>query len=420
MHLEDFPRPADDNGFGIHFGLDLRPQSLETFTARMTALRLKWCLVPHEDEVQLARAAQVMSRAGIFPISRWMCQIDQNILDFVRFVKVLTDLQLPAYVQIFNEPSDLREWRDGVPKPRAFTARWCDHAARVADAGGLPGLQVLDVSELRAVLAELKARGATNVLERMWFCPHPYGANHPPDYPYDKRNQYDHPGATVTSDDATVLSFLEFAPVFEAELGFVPPFIAGEGGWQYGNAEDGRYPKVGETNHAEYHAALFNWFRSGQLSNGEPLPDYVFAFCPWILFGHEADAWYSWTTGTREATINAIKAIPPFVRKLRASRPPPAPVLAHYVLFGHAAPEQHARLLLARDYLTRFNVAFGFSLDEARCARRVTIVGDHTVVSLEEEAELKRAGRRIERLLGDDYALQIILSDRLTREAEFG
>jgi hypothetical protein len=425
MRLDEYPRPADDNGFGIHFGHDLAQTSLDTYTQKMLDLHLKWCLVPHEDESQLRRAAMVIGTAGIVPISRWMCQIDQNILDFVPFVKVLKDLNLPAYVQIFNEPSEAHEWRDGVPKPRVFTARWCDHAARVAEAGGFPGLQVLNIAELRAILSELKARRAQTVIERLWFCPHPYGANHPPDYPYDTRNQYDHPGAILSTDDSTVLQFLDFAPVFEAELGFVPPFIAGEGGWQYRNAEDGRYTRIDDVTHARFHKTLFEWFRTGMLSNGAPLPNYLFTFCPWILFGFEADAWYSRTTGTRDQTIDAIKAIPGFVRKFTSSRPlppilKPSHVLSHYMLFGASSASQKERLLLARAYLTRFNVCFGFSPGEAAHAEHVTLVGDHGVVSKEQEAELKRAGCRVERLLGDAHALRIILADRVDRDAEFG
>jgi hypothetical protein len=167
---------------------------------------------------------------------------------------------------------------------------------------------------------------------------------------------------------------------------------------------------------------LFNWFRTGRLSNGDPLPDYVFAFCPWILFGSEADAWYSYTTGTRQQTLDAIQAIPTFVRRPNTPPlPPPLPrrAYSHYAFFGPASPAQEARLRLAQPYLKRFEVAYGLSLDEARQATQVSIFGDQTCLSLEDELGLKRAGIRVERLLGDNHAIEIILNDRLARDQEF-
>jgi hypothetical protein len=295
------------------------------------------------------------------------------------------------------------------------------------------------VQELEAVLNELKLLNAASVMERMWFCPHPYGANHPPDYPYDELNQRDHPGATLNDDTETVLQFLEFAPVFESELGFVPPFLAGECGWQFGNAADPRYAKIDDAHHAKYHAALFDMLRTNRLANGAPLPDFVYAFCPWILYGPEADAWYSSTTGTRQQTIETVRAIPPFTREggdatgasppatvaARAARaapaapaPPSRPPLRHLLLFGSASREKWHRLVLARRYAQRFNVALGFSVQDALQARRVTIIGDTAQVTLEEEAQLKRAGVHVERWLGDLNALELILQDRLTRNTE--
>ncbi len=423
-----FPRPPRDNGIGMHLGFDLDAAMLERAVPVLTQLRATWCLIPHRDEQDLARAAYAIATQGIMPIARWVCAIDDNVIDFTRFVRVLREMNLPAYVQIFNEPSNPHEWRDDVPKPRVFSARWCEHAMRVANEGGFPGLQVLHPEELESVLRELKSLGAQNVIERMWFCPHPYGSNHPPAYPYDELNQRDHPGAILNDDPDSILQFLEFAPVFEHELGFVPPFIAGECGWQYGNASDARYPKIDDALHAQYHLALFDMFRAQRLPNGAPLPDFVYAFCPWILYGPEADAWLSSRTGVRQQTLDAIQAMPPFARgemfaatNVRAAPPPPPRFpLRHYMLLGNPRGAHWHQLVLLRQYITRFNLAFGFALDEALRARHVTIIGDTTQVSLDDEAALKRAGIRVERWLGDLHALEIILRAHLAQDSEFG
>ena len=57
---------------------------------------------------------------------------------------------------------------------------------------------------------------------------------------------------------------------------------------------------------------MLKWFRKWRLSNGEPLPDYLFAVCPWILSGPSDEAWYGYTT--KAMTIWAVKSIKPFVR----------------------------------------------------------------------------------------------------------
>lgn len=91
----------------------------------------------------------------------------------------------------------------------------------------------------------------------------------------------------------------------------------------------------------------------------------------------------------------------------------------HYVLFGPVSAEQYSRLVLTRLYLARFGPAFGFDLEQAAHARTVTIVGDERAVPEADEARLRSAGCRIERWLGDDYAVEAILRDRLERDCEF-
>ena len=166
---------------------------------------------------------------------------------------------------------------------------------QVYDAGGYVGLQSIEPDWLRQVLQRMKADGMSDVFDRLFFVPHPYGLNHPPEYDQDLNG---------------VLGFRDYARVFEQEIGFVPVMIAGEGGWRPGEAQDNRYPAISERLHRDYHVAVFDWFRTGRLSNGEPLPDYLLAFCPWLISdSDDAAAWFDSAAGDRKLTIEAIEAM---------------------------------------------------------------------------------------------------------------
>jgi len=150
--------------------------------------------------------------------------------------------------------------------------------------------------------AWLQAIGRADIWQRAFFALHNYGANHPPAYPYDAQNQQDHPGATIFSDDTATLNFLQFAKWMQDRIGFVLPMIGGEGGWQFGAQEDSRYPATDQPYHAQYHSEMFNWFRTGVLSNGEALPDYLFSVAPWIASGTGKDDWWGGPLGDKTVT----------------------------------------------------------------------------------------------------------------------
>ncbi len=314
--LRTFPRPARDNGRGLHFDLDLRDSTIQRTIEHLTSINARWTMIYAQDELQARRAAQACWNAGIMPIVRIGKRVDESF-DPVVYVNALKEMGAPPYVQIYNEPGDIREWKTwpGDNWAQIFAGRWASAAARVVDAGGYPGLQILDKGELDAVVAEVRAIGRTDIWERAFFALHNYGANHPPAYPYDPRNQQDSPGETILDDEVSVLAFLAYAKWMQERIGFVLPMIGGEGGWEFGSHEDQRYPKCEQPYHAQYHAEMFDWFRTGILSNGEPLPDYLFSITPWIVSGWGADDWWGGPLGDKTETINAVKAIPEFERK---------------------------------------------------------------------------------------------------------
>jgi hypothetical protein len=380
--LQSWPRPENDNGLGIHGGLDKTPEAIARDVQLVKGLGLKWVLSTHGDEMQMQRSAEEYLAEGIVPAHRPMTAIDVYY-PFARDAQVLINMGAPPYLQIHNEPTDPREWVGSVNLPR-FYRSWVDRAVEVANVGGYPGLQVLHPEDLRAVIAEIRRKGVEYIFERMWFCPHNYGLNHPPDYPYDAaaqegtpvtpeeyskyewrgtreqvnewRRDAKRPGATVHEDYWCSLGFLAFAKIFEEEVGFVPPFICGEGGWIYGALEDGRYPKAQDELHAQYTVEMFSWFKDRALSNGDPLPDYLFAVCPWILSDASFEAWYGWTI--KEKTIEAVKAIPSFVRKFSWDL-----TWSHFVMYSPFMASNWLEAL--QPYLDAFQPDHGMGLWDA-------------------------------------------------------
>ncbi|MBN1428499.1 MAG: hypothetical protein JXB07_08940 [Anaerolineae bacterium] len=301
--LRAWPRPQADNGRGLHY---LQGPSGDEFEVRLEIARLqrlgvRWVLVNYTERAQLLMMAPLFEEAGMMVIWRPFVHPYEAYEYWAEDVAFLLSQGIAPYIQVYNEPNLEQEW-DGRPIDQdTYQSHMLSAVQEVVDAGGLAGLQHIDATWLREDLRRLKGAGLDSVFDRLFFVPHPYGANHPPDY---------------DQDNIGVLSFREPAGVFQEEIGFVPPMIAGEGGWRLGDAADTRYPAVDEALHRDYHVAVFNWFHMGILSNGEPLPDYLFAFCPWLLSDpNDPAAWFDSMSGDRALTIQGVTNMPNFVRK---------------------------------------------------------------------------------------------------------
>lgn len=303
LTLRDWPRPDQDNGLGIHYLASgyHNAAELDKEIARMKSLHMKWALVIYADENQLKLAAQKFKDAGIMVVWRKTLRPFQRYSSWGRDIEILNQIGMPPYMQLYNEPELPAEWEDHPIDQEKFFSNLLQATKDVYNAGGYPGVQFLDEDTLRRFIDEIYARNGEAIFHRMFFVPHAAGLNHPPDY---------------VEDSNGVLGFRVFASIFFKRLGFVPPFIVGEGGWKIDGAEDNRFPPIDDQLHRDYTLAVFNWFSSGKLSNGAPLPDYLFTFCHWMLAGKdEAGAWFDSFTGDRTLTIQAVQQLPQFTRK---------------------------------------------------------------------------------------------------------
>jgi len=307
MKLQDWPRPERDNGLGIHFlpNQYYSDKELDYGISRMNEMGLRWALVLYGDENQLEKSARKFKEAGIMVVWRKVLRAYEPYYGWERDVNILRSVGMPPYMQVYNEPELAEEW-DGRPiSETLYMNNFIQASCDIYNAGGYVGVQFIRLNWLADALQALKARKGEAIFGRMFFIPHPYGLNHPPDYQEDING---------------VLSFLRFADVLQQQIGFVPPMIAGEGGWKYKADDDRRFPVIDDARHRDYHVAVFNWFKTGKLSNGQALPDYLLAFCPWLLFGGDASAWVDSFEGTRTMTVGAVKAMSNFVRRFSWER----------------------------------------------------------------------------------------------------
>lgn len=303
MAPQDWRRPADDNGLCIHFLAQpyYTDKELDDNIQRMKTMNMKWALVIYADEIQLRNAATKFRDAGITVVWRKWARPYQPMFDLAQDVQILQEVGMPPYMQLYNEPSLPAEWDGREIDQERFLQNLLRAAAQVYNARGYVGLQFVNEGWLSAALKEIRARGGEAIFGRMFFVPHPYALNHPPNY---------------TEDCSAVLGFRCYAAVFQQEIGFIPPMIAGEGGWKWNADNDHRFDPIDAELHRRYHVELYDWFRSGTLSDGTDLPDYLFAFCPWLLSNKMDDsAWYDSFAGEHTPTIEGVQSIPPFRRK---------------------------------------------------------------------------------------------------------
>jgi len=85
--------------------------------------------------------------------------------------------------------------------------------------------------------------------------------------------------------------------------------------------------------------------------------------------------------------------------------------IAHYLLFGDPKmPGAATRYTIALPHLLRLGATFGFRQSDAALAERVTIIGDTSAVPAEIETQLRDAGCIVQRIAGDEYALDAALT----------
>lgn len=218
-----FPRPAGDNGWGMHWMPTVSQESgvVDQFVAEMVRMHIKW-VVFLNDGTNIGSNDYLVDRLvanGIMPVMRLyrdgVLPYDGNLAAMVRHYRA----KGVYYYQLYNEPNVNIENRQGFANPNQYAEEWAEAARVVIANGGLPGFAALSPGGeynhfdfLARSLQALKFNGDEELLNHAWLSVHNYHGTRP----------YDDPGG--------FLLFRSYDEIVQAAIGRSLPIVGTEGG----------------------------------------------------------------------------------------------------------------------------------------------------------------------------------------------
>jgi hypothetical protein len=362
--LAGYPRPAGDNGRGVHWSptnQKLPQEVVDYFVLELLEMNIKWVKFLQDDlpGVTDPYLVEQLVAHDLEPIMRVYKPYNEP---YEHLSPLVTEAGMMGvnYFELYNEPNlagPAGGWPEGEPiNVERMIGLWLAAARDVHAAGGQPSLPPLagggsvdDLVFLRQFLDGIRARGQGDLLPGAWLPVHNYFLNHPLDYPADAVNVTDvllteaeiaeraltaqqaqtinqarlnaklpreeggfWVGNTIDEDSNAFRKYEAYANLFYSRFGYYLPIIGTEGGAVIGAAEDPRYPPVREE---DLTALTVEAYRAML----DEAPAYFFAHTPWLLAngaGEHGDerfehaAWYKDRQGAVLPVVEALKADP--------------------------------------------------------------------------------------------------------------
>jgi len=282
--LESFPRPAGDNGWGMHWipTVKQEPAVVDRFVAELQRMHIRW-VVFLNDGTQIGDNDYLVDRlvaAGMMPVMRiYRSTITPHDGDLAALVRHYRARGV-TYFQLYNEPNVNDENKQGFANPTHYAAVWAEAARTVVENGGLPGLGALSpggaydhYTFLDRTLRTLAYNGDADLLNRAWLSVHNYH------------------GTRLANDPDGFLLFRQYDAIIRAHLLRSMPMIGTEGGSYSENPDEVRH-----------HLAR----QYGYMAEAEP---YFFAFSYWILANQEGGSWdpaWEWQALFRAGYVHPV------------------------------------------------------------------------------------------------------------------
>ena len=123
MRIEDFPRPPDDNGRGVHWSARLYHDavypSLDHWVGQLVAMKIKWVKLIDDGGGSGMTLSRKLVAAGIMPVVRlYMAQLNPSYLSSRELDTVSRYVdQGVRYFESNNEPDLPAEWQNNSRTP---------------------------------------------------------------------------------------------------------------------------------------------------------------------------------------------------------------------------------------------------------------------------------------------------------------
>jgi len=347
MRLQDYPKPNNDNGRGVHWipftwgqVSDEHKRVTDELHAQLQEMNIRWVLILNgTGQEWQANEYLVRKLVGpdpahpeIMPIIRIGETFDPETLEkkargeqvgleqarVRQIVHFYRSLGVP-YFQLYNEPNHIDEWPNRIVPANAaeiVAEVWSEAALTVIDAGGLPGLAPPapggswpggdDLMMLARILDEIEARltraQRDRLYDKMWVGIHNY-------FLY-------HPVLSLPADSHGFKKFVWYEGIITEKVGHELPLLTGEGGLRLGPPPYGDNASEAQVAASTKEACRY----MGQA------PEYYFCNCFWLLgsaIGGGSDLWEpaSWLRkdGSRQEVVTALKRLGEY---RRAPQPP--------------------------------------------------------------------------------------------------
>jgi len=459
------PSPLKNSRIGFHYFPDTyhyRESDLHAWLPELQAIGASWLVLQAHNERAIPEFfLQGLLAAHIEPILHFHLPLAKGMDE--ENLQLLFDNYTRwgvHYAILFDRPNVRESWPAAGWAQSDLVERFLDlylPAAELLVSCGLypvlpplePGGDYWDTAFLRAALNSLKRRGSPALMDRLVLSAYAHAGNRPINWGAGGPERW--PGTRPyttpagSQDQRGFRIFDWYLTLSQAELGQTRPVILLEAGSALGAKIEPDLPEIDRATHMIRNLQIARALQSDGMQASidhaagrssafetepiEPVPEEILACNFWLLSAdeespHASQAWFQpdgatlpvvasfrqWVAHQPKfrsptnhwATKGSIDRAPGQAGTTEARSHP----ISHYLLlplYEWGIAEWHLDII--RNFVKKYHPTIGYSLEEAKLAERVTVIGDPQIFTDELILKLGAAGCEVERISGDGTSI---------------